>query len=355
MDDYSSMFRIGSPELTEKLAAIRQGASQAQGGGLLQSLLAEVMKTSPRGAAVGGGSRGVMLPTPAISTSMPPAARVPTKDKTAAARKYKKQQHDALKRGLSKFEKGQRAEDRYKILVFEGVDQAIAKGAVGKMYQGDVVAAEIAQEERGLKTKIAEEKRAETRKLKAAGKLATAKVTAAGDVAIAKTDRETRDRIYDMSKSIATYVDEDTKKEFVDDEQANKIASDALKLMEEGDLDEGIAMNRAAFNVKGDDLKFNPGQTKWFDPDNFEDTVDFAKQAHQDGITTKEISDKLVSSGRPLKEGEDSVETVLEASGLSPSVGETVYSNIEEIKRDVNMNKITEEQGILEVRKLGGL
>ena len=131
---------LEAPGLAEKLAQIRQGAAQAQGGGLLQSLLGEIMKSSGRSSSVpSAGSPGTILSNKLPSVSMPKTSgtgrtKAPVKDKAAAAREYKKQQQAALKNAYAEIKKGKTdktpysKQQEYEIMQKHGVDENVILG-----------------------------------------------------------------------------------------------------------------------------------------------------------------------------------------------------------------------------------
>lgn len=338
----NSLFSLDSQALAEKLKSIRQMATrsqQSQQGGLLQSLLSEAMKTSPRGASVGGGSKGAMLPTPSVSLAMP-RAQVPTKDK-----------QEALKRGLNKFKKGQSAEERFKILVNEGVDQAVAKSVVGKMYRGEVIAENIAEERRSEQTQIRKEERAEkrTEKTKDDWVILSKKQVDDANLSDEYSHRKNKytGKIESFAKKTVEKIDDTLSREKFEATEDQRRRKHVMSLFGASDFEaldpklkeKVIDVTVKAKNYQKKDIDFDDAIQKSFSEhsiteavdklpeanlgytditSNEVETVELVKQLHDSGASNDDISTGLEKKGWP-KTGNQSVDGIMKQIGIIES------------------------------------
>lgn len=378
---------IGSPKLDEALAQIRQGASQAKGGNILQSLLADAMKPSGRtGGVPGAGSPGAMLSTSLPSVSIP---KPPVKDKAAAAREYKKQQQAALKKAFGVIEKGREdgkpysITERYKIFIdhdveattttnimntlhgFEGAAQAqpisdkqrkawglpkgsYSIGATGKpeLISSPVIdktiekekrteARKLKQEARNLKTKIAEEKRAEERKI--AGEERDIEDVLPREKFEAGEDQRARKMVASLYGASEFDAIKSNLKE-----AAMEVMVAQKDYRKEGiDFDNAIqkAFEDQAVSESVDKLpEANLGRGERFNPDNYDETVELSKQLYNEGVSYDELITGLEGKGWH-KTGNQSAESILNTAGIEKEVveQETVVPMEQEVETyDVN-------------------
>ena len=313
---------VGSPKLDEMLAQIRQGATQAKGGNILQSLLSEAMKSSGRtGGVPGAGSPGVMLPTRMPSVAIP---KPPVKDKAAAAREYKKQQQNALKKTFEMYNKGKEDGTPYTLQEFIplGLGNDVEHGTITSIARTlhDTSATDI-------RLKAAD--KLATEKKEAAKTLATAKTTAAEKVAeVKRTD--VGDELYTMTTNLE--MDED---EMVDETAVIDISAKAQKYVEKDKLDNFSAVRKARQDYHLKNLEPAQMPKGIFQVDNYDETVDEVNRLKEMGVEDERIKQQLIKSGRP-KTGDQSIEEVLEETGIVSVVEPETELEIPEVSSEVS-------------------
>ena len=316
------LYMLETPGLAEKLAQIRQGAAQTQGAGLLQTLLSEAMKPSGRtGGVPSAGSPGVMLPTSLPSVAMP---RPPVKDKSAAARDYKKQQQGALKKTFETYNKGKEGDVPYTIQEFFAI--GTANGVESSTL---VPIAQSLQSTGAADARLKAAEKLAVGKKEAARTLATAKTTAAGKIAEAKRT-DVGDELYTMTTNLEMGEDE-----LVDEDAVIDISAKAQKYVEKDKLDNFSAVRKARqdYHLKN----FEPAQMPEgiFQVDNYDETVDEVSRLKEMGVEDERIKQQLIESGRP-KTGDQSIEEVLEDVGITSIVEPETEIEVPEVSSEVS-------------------